>query len=189
VTNPTASVDVILGLYSRLGTALFFGAPVSQTEHALQTAWLAEQAGAAGSLIAAALVHDIGRLLMDHAADSPDATASADPGHAETGALWLSALFPESVAGPVRLHVAAKRFLCTTEPDYQSLFGSGRRRSLGRQGGLMTPAEAAAFKDLPFAREATALRRWDDTARVAGLPTPSLAHFRPHLESLAKNSP
>jgi len=51
------------------------------------------------------------------------------------------------------------------------------RRSLALQGGPHAPHEADAFEATPWWREAVALRRWDDAAKVAGRPTPSLGHY------------
>ena len=184
MTHPMSPVDEVLEMFWRLGSTLFLGEPVSQTEHALQTAWLAEQAGAVPALVAAALLHDIGYLLAG-GAGPPDAISSGDPRHAETGAALLANGFPPSVVEPVRLHVAAKRYLCTVEPGYPALLTPASRLSHGPQGGLMTPAEAAAFLATPFAAEALVLRRWDEMARVPSLATPSLAHFRPGLEAVA----
>ena len=66
---------------------------------------------------------------------------------------------------PVRLHVAAKRYLCATEPGYFALLSAESVRTLALQGGPMTPEQAAAFGALPYARDAVAVRRWDDEAK------------------------
>jgi gamma-butyrobetaine dioxygenase len=184
VTHPIPPVDKILDLFGRLGGTLFLGEPVSQTEHALQTAWLAEQANATPIMVAAALLHDVGHLLAS-GTEPPVTTTSGDPDHAETGAAFLADGFPPALVEPIRLHVAAKRYLCTVEPGYPALLTPAARLSLEPQGGLMTPAEAAAFLATPFAAEALQLRRWDEMARVPSLATPSLAHFRPCLEAAA----
>ncbi|MEI8393463.1 MAG: HD domain-containing protein [Rhodospirillaceae bacterium] len=187
MTEPNTSVDAIMTLYRRLGRALFFGQPISQTDHALQTAWLAEQAGATAPLIAASLLHDIGHLLMPEEEEQP-ASTSQDYRHADTAASYLSARFIVAVVEPVRLHVQAKRYLCAFDPAYPDLLTAASRVSLTPQGGLMTAAEATAFNANPYAADALALRRWDEMGRVAGLPTPPLAHFRPMLESSVRTS-
>ena len=67
---------------------------------------------------------------------------------------------------PVRLHVAAKRYLCATEPGYFGLLSQESVRTLvaaGRPDDARS--EAAAFEALPFAAEAVAVRRWDDEAK------------------------
>ena len=177
-------VDEIMEILGRLGNALYFSEPVSQTEHALQTAWLAEQAGASPTLVAAALLHDIGHLLLDD--DEAPASTSGDAKHAENGARFLARGFIESVTEVVRLHVMAKRYLCTVEPGYPAQLTAASKASLDVQGGLMTPADAASFLACPYAADTLALRRWDEMGRVGGLATPSLAHFRPYLEAAAR---
>ena len=84
---------------------------------------------------------------------------------------------------PIKLHVEAKRYLCATDPDYMKLLSPGSIRSLSLQGGPFAPAEADAFAKCAFAERAAKLRRWDESAKKPGLPTPSLEHFRPYAEA------
>jgi phosphonate degradation associated HDIG domain protein len=174
-------IDVILDLFQKRGDAAYLGEPVSQTEHALQTAWLAEQASADGALIAAALLHDVGHLLHDLPEDC--ALAGIDDAHEVRGQRWLARHFGPDVTEPVRLHVAAKRFLCATDPGYLGLLSEASLRSLQLQGGPFTPDEAAQFRLHPHGEAAVVLRRFDEQAKIPGLPTPPLEHFRPYLEA------
>jgi gamma-butyrobetaine dioxygenase len=173
-------VDFVLDLLATRGQADYLGEPVSQVEHALQAGWLAEQAGASPTLIAAALLHDIGHLLDPRAADPH--TTSEDLEHEELGARWLDEWFGPAVAVPVRLHVPAKRYLCAVEPGYLQNLSSASSASLRLQGGPFTPEEVRVFEGDPLARAAVDLRRWDDQAKVPGQDTPGLEHFRPILE-------
>jgi phosphonate degradation associated HDIG domain protein len=173
-------IDFVLRLFKERGDSAYLGEPVSQTEHALQTAWAAEQAGAGGALVAAALLHDVGHLLHDLPQDCALAGIEA---HEERGARWLSRHFGPEVAEPVRLHVAAKRFLCATDPTYVGRLSEASVRSLRLQGGPFTPEEAARFRTDPHAEAAVVLRRLDEQAKVPGLHTPDLDHFRPCLEA------
>src|SRR5262245_60059151 len=50
-------IDFVLRLFRQRGGAAYIGEPVSQTEHARQTAWAAERAGAGHTLVAAAVLH------------------------------------------------------------------------------------------------------------------------------------
>ena len=174
-------LDVIMGLFQKRGDAAYLGEAVSQTEHALQTAWAAEQADAASALIAAALLHDIGHLLHDLAEDC--ALAGIDDAHEVRGERWLARYFGPDVTEPIGLHVAAKRFLCATDPTYLGLLSEASLRSLKLQGGPFTADEAAQFRRHPYGDAAVALRRFDEQAKVPGLPTPPLEHFRPYLEA------
>lgn len=170
----------IEALFAARGGA-HYGEGVSQTEHALQAALCAERDGATPALIAAALLHDIGHLLVDEPEDI--AEHGIDTEHESVASAWLSRHFGPEVTEPVRLHVAAKRYLCTAEPGYLERLSPASVLSLKLQGGPLSDAEAAAFAAGPQAAAAASLRRWDDEAKVAGLTTPGLVHFRRYVEA------
>jgi phosphonate degradation associated HDIG domain protein len=153
---------------------------VNQRQHALQAAWLAEKTGCPDALIAASLLHDIGHLVHD-LGDNP-AEAGIDDQHEQRGHDFLTALFGPEVTEPVRLHVAAKRYLCATEADYFVKLSKDSVLSLSLQGGPMSPAEVAAFDALPQAAAAVQLRRFDEQAKVKNLQTPAVDHFLPMVE-------
>lgn len=154
---------------------------VNQRAHALQAAWLAERDGGDAALIAAALVHDIGHMVHDLGEDP--AAAGVDDRHEALGHAFLSRWFPPAVVEPVRLHVAAKRYLCATEADYFARLSEDSVRSLALQGGPMAAAEVAAFAAQPHHAAAVRLRRFDDAAKVAGLAVPGVAHFVPYVRA------
>lgn len=173
--------------YREYGRRAYLGEPVTITEHMLQTARLAEQDGAPPALIAAALLHDVAYLLRRPA--GPGADPEVDRGHAEIGAAFLARHFPPAVAEPVRLHVAAKRYLCTVEPAYRAALSPASIRTLAVQGGPYGPEEATRFEASPYAADAVRVRRYDDRAKVAGVPTPDPEHYRPLLEGLRLQAP
>lgn len=150
---------------------------VTQRQHALQSAWLAERDGQPDAVVTAALLHDIGHLVHD-LGDNP-AAEGVDDRHEELGHAWLTRHFGPEVTEPVRLHVAAKRYLCATEADYFGRLSPDSVRSLALQGGPMDEAEVAAFKALPHHAAAVTLRRYDEAAKVPDLETPPVAHFMP----------
>ena len=150
---------------------------INQQQHALQGAWLAEREGKGDAMVVAALLHDVGHMVHD-LGDNP-ADAGIDDRHEELGHVWLQAHFGPEVTEPVRLHVAAKRYLCAVEPDYFAKLSTDSVKSLALQGGPMSPGEVAAFEALPQHREAVQLRRYDEQAKVKGLETPAVGHFMP----------
>ncbi|MDO9708532.1 phosphonate degradation HD-domain oxygenase [Paracraurococcus lichenis] len=152
---------------------------INQRQHALQAAWLAEKQGCSAALIAASLLHDIGHMVHD-LGENP-AEQGVDDLHEERGHEFLKAWFGPEVTEPVRLHVAAKRYLCGTEPDYFARLSRDSVLSLSLQGGPMSAEEAAAFAALPGARDAVTLRRFDEQAKVRDLETPPVEHFLPHV--------
>lgn len=173
-------IDEIVSLFLLRGQGAYFGEAVSETEHALQCAHLAEQAGADSELITAALLHDVGHLL--HGLQENIAEQGHDGRHEACGAAWLAPHFGPAVVDPVRLHVAAKRYLCAVDPDYQADLSPASQLSLGLQGGPFTAEEIRRFELEPWFQSAVAVRRWDDTAKVPGLAVPGLDHYRHHLE-------
>jgi phosphonate degradation associated HDIG domain protein len=172
------TLEDIHTLFDRHGALAYSGEPVSQLEHALQTAQLAEQAGAPATLVAAALLHDLGHLLQPYAAAGGSPTEQGiDDLHQYRALPFLRAHFPAAVLEPIRLHVDAKRCLCALDADYFAQLSADSVRSLALQGGIFSAAQAEAFVHQPYAQEALQLRRWDDQAKRAGRATPGLAHY------------
>jgi len=174
-------------LFVRFGNRAYSGEPVTQLEHALQSAAFAEADGAAEPLVAAALLHDIGHLVND-LGESPS-ERGIDDLHQFHGARCLRPLFGRDVTEPIRLHVQAKRYLCAVRPGYLDALSPDSQRSLRLQGGVYAAAEAEAFGQTAYAADAVRLRLWDDTAKVAGLVAPGLAHYLPLLARCARVTP
>lgn len=152
-----------------------YGEGVSQWEHAIQCAAFAERDGAAPALVAAAYLHDIGHLLHQLPQDVAD--SGIDTQHESTGSAWLSQYFGPEVTEPVRMHVAAKRYLATVEPGYFDKLSDASKLSLRLQGGPMTGAQAQAFEAERFFADAVRLRRWDEEGKIIGYQGPGAAHF------------
>ena len=179
-------VDQIISMLGKHGGDAYFGEPVTQLEHALQSAYLAEQAGASDALVVAALLHDIGHLVHHESEDI--ANQGVDMQHEELGDTWLSQHFGKAVSEPARLHVAAKRYLCATDAGYLEALSPASQLSLRLQKGIFTAEEVADFETNLYFREALKLRRWDDQAKIPGLPVPGLAHYTGKILSSVKVS-
>jgi phosphonate degradation associated HDIG domain protein len=162
-------------LFARHGSAQYSGEPVTQLEHALQTAYLAEQSEASDELVTACLLHDLGHLL-NHQGDTPT-LRGIDDTHQYFALPFLRGLFRDAVLDAIKLHVDAKRYLCQANDGYYARLSDDSKRSLALQGGVFDAAQASAFIAQPAARDAVMLRQWDDLAKQAELATPSLAHF------------
>jgi phosphonate degradation associated HDIG domain protein len=154
---------------------------VSALSHALQCAQLAEHARAEPPLVAAALLHDVGHFVA--IADVGEAD-DIDDVHELRGVAVLVRDFPPAVVEPIRLHVAAKRYLTATEPAYARGLSPASVHSLAQQGGPLRGMEIARFEALPFAADAVRLRRWDDAAKRPGWETPGLACYLALLDEL-----
>ncbi|MEQ8807106.1 MAG: HD domain-containing protein [Rhodospirillales bacterium] len=168
-----------LGIYLDLGRRPYTEV-VSQLEHALQCAWLAERESGDGDLIAAAFLHDIGHMMQKHGQGAAD--RGIDDKHEDIARGWASRHFNARVAQAVGLHVAAKRYLCATQPGYFDTLSPASVKSLELQGGPMSADEVTAFEAQPHYQDAVKVREWDDRAKTAGLDTPDIDHFRPYLE-------
>jgi phosphonate degradation associated HDIG domain protein len=182
----TTVADEVIAIFAEKGQSAYFGEDVSQLEHALQTAYCAQQDRASDALIVAALLHDIGHIVEEIPEDI--ANLGIDAKHEELGHAWLAARFSKDVFEPAYLHVNAKRYLCATDPAYMGKLSAASVQSLQLQGGPMTTAEVQAFESNEYYREAVALRRWDDQAKIVGLPTPPLESYREMInKKAAKN--
>ncbi|WP_408589505.1 HD domain-containing protein [Novosphingobium sp.] len=161
---------------------LHYGEAVTQLEHALQCAQLAREQGGSPALIAAALLHDVGQFIDD--AGNAAEHKGIDAHHEETGAAFLAPFFGPEVTEPMRLHVAAKRYLCQAETGYRNALSPASELSLRLQGGPMTEAEAEAFSRHPWFAEAISLRRCDDAAKRIDWQVPGLESYRSLLRDL-----
>ncbi|MDG5499626.1 HD domain-containing protein [Marinobacter sp. BGYM27] len=175
-------VDFLADIFARRGGESYMGEPVTMSEHMLQAAALAERAGASDSLVAASLLHDIGHYTSEFPEESLE--QGRDNYHETAGAGVLTAFFPKAVFEPIELHVAAKRYLCATSPDYFNRLSPASVNSLKVQGGAMADKEVAAFQTHEHYRDALRLRVWDDEGKVPGAETPTFDHYRPLLERL-----
>jgi gamma-butyrobetaine dioxygenase len=185
VLTGTELIEQLAALFAGEGLRSYLGEEVSLATHMLQAGALAELADAPDHLVAAALLHDVGHLeAIGPGSVAP--TAHVDRRHEDSGAAWLAHWFPESVTEPVRLHVAAKRYLCTVEPGYFGALSPTSVRTLELQGGPFSQDQVRAFESTPFAQDAVAVRRWDEAAKDPAAPTPSFDHFKPLLLSLTK---
>lgn len=160
-----------------------YGEDVSQLDHALQCAFLAQEEGAPDHLVAAALLHDYGHLF-----EGRGEVTERDARHQVHGARALKRWFGPEVVGPIALHVLAKRYLCAAEPGYEAALSRASVLSLGLQGGRFTPAQCRRFEQSPSAVDAIRLRRWDDAGKVSGRLTLGLEQYRPILSRVARAS-
>ncbi|THD65954.1 HD domain-containing protein [Phenylobacterium sp.] len=176
--DPT-TVEGILELYERRG-ARHYGEGVSQLDHALQCAQLAAADGAGDSLVAAALLHDLGHLLE---ADEAQALETDDR-HEVHGAAALRGLFGPAVTQPIALHVAAKRYLCATEAGYESALSAASRQTLKLQGGPFSERQARRFEAVAHFADAVRLRRYDEGGKLDGAPHTPLGDYGALLRGL-----
>ncbi|MSO92925.1 MAG: HD domain-containing protein [Rhodospirillales bacterium] len=187
--RPTADtvIDYIVEIFERRGAEAYLGDAVTMSEHMLQSAANAERTGAPAVEVAAALLHDVGHFAGEFPEDMIE--AGADNRHDAVGARILQPFFPPGVTEPVRLHVAAKRYLCTVDASYFGRLSPASQETFRLQGGPMTPDEVARFESERHRGAAVRVRMWDDEGKSVDSEPRPLAHYVPLLRSLLVSPP
>jgi phosphonate degradation associated HDIG domain protein len=179
------SVDDLYELFAARGDESY-GEDVTSLMHALQCAHLARLDGATDELVLAALLHDVGHLVVDTQGGAREDLEVDDDDHEAVGGRILAKLFGSAVAQPVALHVTAKRWRCTVEPAYHETLSDTSRATLKAQGGLLDAAACQRFEAHPGFQAALQLRTWDDLAKDPSMTCPDLLSYRPLLERLIR---
>lgn len=175
-------VEFIGGIFDRRGDEEYLGEPVTMAEHMLQGATIAEQNGQPEEIIVGALLHDIGHFTSEFGMFSMNDTE--DRFHEVAGAEVLERFFPSVITDCVRYHVAAKRYLCATRPEYFNRLSEASVHSLNLQGGPMNAEEVAEFEKNPNLKQIIAVRYLDEAGKRADMETPDYWHFAPMVQRM-----
>ncbi|MEM9630043.1 MAG: HD domain-containing protein [Pseudomonadota bacterium] len=182
-TLTRANIVAFIGdIFERCGDEEYLGEPVTMAEHMLQGATIAEQNGLDEEIIVGALLHDIGHFTSEFGTFTMNDTE--DRYHEEAGAEVLSAFFPSVIVDCVRYHVAAKRYLCATKPDYFNRLSEASIHSLNLQGGPMSDEEVAEFEKNPNLKKIIQVRYLDEAGKRADMETPNFWHFAPMVQRI-----
>lgn len=173
--NRETIVEFIGDIFARRGAESYLGEAVTMSQHMLQAARLAGMEGANDELVAAALLHDIGHYTNEFPEDA--LARNIDNHHDTAGAAVLAPFFPSVVVDAVREHVAAKRYLCATDPEYYDRLSSASIHTLELQGGPMNEQEQEAFRRQPNLEAIIRVRLWDEAAKDPTVTTPSFEHY------------
>lgn len=176
-----AAIAAIDAVFSSSEGMAYLGEGVTMIQHQLQAGARALDAGESDVLVVAALLHDVGHMVGQFVGEQDASVALAadtDAHHDSSGARWLGQWFGPAVTDPVRLHVAAKRYLVVTEPGYSERLSAASLHTLRLQGGPMSEDEVLAFEVLPHSSAAVTLRRFDELAKDADVDAPPLAMHR-----------
>lgn len=177
-------VAFIGDIFARRGADSYLGEEVTMSQHMLQGAFLAEQAEAGDTLVAAALLHDIGHYTNEFPDDA--LARNIDNVHEEAGAAVIAPYFPTVVTDCVRYHVAAKRYLCATDPAYFGRLSEASVHTLNLQGGPMDAAEVAQMRKNPNLDAIVQVRIWDDLGKDPLMETPPFEHYAPMLQRVVE---
>lgn len=170
-------VDEIRAIFLSQGDEQYYGEPVSQFEHAAQSAILAQKSGFDEDVQIAAFLHDIGHLLPAGSEEELMANYGRKD-HEGVAADWLRDRgFSEKIAVLVENHVNAKRYLCYANPSYYNNLSEASKQTLEFQGGKMEQEEAETFEQNPYFDVIIRMRRWDEAAKVEHQQLPDLDYF------------
>ena len=183
LTERRAVVEKVFSRFRDRGH-MQYGETVTEAQHALQCATFAEKSGEPSAVIVACLLHDYGHLCHEMGEDIAD--RGVDAQHEDIGAAHLARWFVDEIVEPVRLHVAAKRYLCWKEPTYLDGLSAASKKSLELQGGPMSAVEAQAFESNAHYDSAVRVRKYDDMGKVPDMATSELEAFRSMIEEFVK---
>lgn len=172
-------VDSILDLYRSKGQSLYFGENVTQLQHALQAAKLAERDGSDDETILAAFLHDIGHICQEDLSPDElmDSLGALD--HENLGVIFLRRMgFSHKVCRLIASHVAAKRYLTFAFPEYFEKLSDASKKTLEYQGGVMNEKEAESFRNDIWFDEFIRFRNWDEEAKSNNPEKEDLSNIR-----------
>ena len=184
VTNLNAKniVDFIGSIFEKRGDEEYLGEPVTMGQHMLQGATMAEQSRETDEIVIGTLLHDIGHFTSEFGTFSMEDTE--DRYHEDAGAAVLEEFFPKVITDCCRHHVAAKRYLCATDPEYFQKLSTASIHSLNLQGGPMSEAEIKDFEKNPNLKKILKVRLYDDAGKIPDMVTPSFWHFAPLVQKM-----
>lgn len=153
-------------LFEQHGNEDYDGEPVTQTSHMIQCAMQAMAEGGDMELIIGAFLHDLGHLLR-YKMETEAMGKYGVMNHDGIGGEYLRQNgFSERVCAMVEQHVAAKRYLVSTRPEYKDKLSEASLQTLMQyQRGLMTKEEVAAFQNHPYFDDIIKVRLWDEEAK------------------------
>ena len=105
-----------------------------------------------------------------------------DQYHENVAASFLSKYFPEEVTYPIKMHVIAKRYLCSVQSDYYDGLSDGSKRSFKLQGGYLNKDAIRNLESHKYFEDAVRLRKYDDNAKIRGKKTEAISFFHPFIK-------
>ena len=176
------NLDNIFKMYENFGKFDYIGEPVTQIEHMIQAAMLAEEDGQSEEVILAALFHDIGHLIQLNNKNIKNNEKMSKYGFKNHEKMGLNFLKDNNIKYPipelVENHVKAKKYLVYKDPKYRENLSDASKKTLEFQGGAMTEKEAEDFEQDKLFELSLKLRSYDDKAKVENKKIKSLDYYR-----------
>jgi predicted HD phosphohydrolase len=181
-------INYIFYYYEKYGNYDYIGENVSQIEHMIQGAMLAEEEQQPPEIVVAMFLHDIGHLLEY---DSKSKNKMGDYGivdHERFGKEFLEEIgIPYPIPDLVNNHVISKRYLVSKDINYYNNLSEASKKTLKLQGGIMNSEEMTEFENNPLFNKSLIVRGYDDRSKVAGLNINSLDYYKTYIRNYLKN--
>jgi len=182
--NAEAVYSTLAELFDRFGDEQY-GEDVTQRQHMLQCAFLAEQDGESDDIVVACLLHDVGHFVGPQDAElKASGTPDEDFKHEVLGAQFLKPYFGKEITVPIQLHVAAKRYMSAVKEDYFDSLSDASKHSLGLQGGPFTQEQVTGFEQGEYFVNAIKVRYYDDYGKQVGLEIPDFDYYKSRILKL-----
>ena len=160
-------MEKVRSLYEKHGGSEYYGEALSQYQHAIQAAHLAEQyAPTDHELIIAAFLHDVGHLLGERDEDRMGHLGVLRHEHVGADYLRQSVGLSERICYLVGNHVNAKRYLTFVDKDYYDRLSEASKQTLVYQGGPMNADEAEKFRLHAEFELCLRMRTFDEAAKA-----------------------
>ena len=167
-------LEDVFKLYEKYGSNGYIGEPISQYEHAMQSAFLAEEyfktvaSNAQSEVVLAAFLHDIGHLLRYEPWFKGELMGNFGVlDHEKIGALFLNKLgYPDIVCKLVATHIATKRYLISKNEKYYYSLSEASKKTFEYQGGKLDFIQMKAFEKEDLFHFHLKIREWDDSAKL-----------------------
>lgn len=166
------NLKCVIDLYQKYGNKGYIGEEVTQLEHAVQTAMLAENyyhmlpEHLKIEIVLGSFLHDVGHLLVyeDDTLEMMGEVGVKD--HEEIGGLFLEEMgFSDLICQLVKNHILTKRYLMTTKEDYYDSLSEASKITFKYQGGRLTEEEIHQFERNKYFDYHLRLRDFDDQAK------------------------
>ncbi|KAG4428915.1 hypothetical protein IFR05_015602 [Cadophora sp. M221] len=182
IARAEETIATLFSFITAQGSSDYLGENVSQLQHSLQAAYLANQAGADNETVLAALLHDVGRFIPQSMEMpkmiAPGGTFIGRASHEVLGERYLRELgFSEKICQLVGAHVMAKRYLTAVDGKYYEGLSRSSKQTLELQGGIFTPEQVKQAQKDPWLEQKLAVRRWDDLAKDPNLKVEPLSFY------------
>ena len=173
--------NILCEIIDQRGSCSFYDEEITQLQHALQCATLAIESNESDKFITASLFHDLGHMLTGEDVNNHD-FLNNDQYHENVAESFLSKYFTEKVNYSIKMHVIAKRYLCSVQSDYYDNLSDGSKRSFKLQGGYLNKDTIRKLESHKYFEDAVRLRNYDDKAKIKGKKTEAISFFHPFIK-------